>query len=137
MPIPDDQTSREPDRVRYFLDEHIDPGVVPYLRAHGIDVITAFEAGRANKRIGDSDQLTYATSQGRVLVSRDKHFLNPREIPQLATGHHAGIVSLRRTVGVGEQVRYLRFIAETETPASIAGQIRFYQPIPHGIFDDD
>src|SRR5579872_549594 len=103
MPIPDNQTSQESNRVRYFLDEHIDPGVIPYLRSHGIDVLTAVEAGRANQRISDADQLTYATAQGRVLVSRDKHFLNPREVPQLATGQHAGIVSLRRLAGIGEQ----------------------------------
>src|SRR5262249_46512196 len=84
--------------VRYFLDEHIDPGVAQYLRAHGIDVLTAPEAGRANQRISDTDQLAYATACGRALVSRDRHFLNPREVPQLGTGQHAGVVSLRRTV---------------------------------------
>jgi hypothetical protein len=123
--------------VRYFLGEHIDPGVAQYLRAHGIDVLTSPEAGQANQRISDTDQLACATACGRALVSRDRHFLNPREVPQLDTGQHAGIVSLRRTVGVGEQGRYLRFVAETETMDGMAGQIRFYEPIPRGMFDDD
>jgi hypothetical protein len=46
-------------------------------------------------------------------------------------------VSLRRAVGVGEQARFLRYLAEIETMESMAGQMRFYQPIPHGMFDDD
>jgi predicted nuclease of predicted toxin-antitoxin system len=125
------------DRIRYFFDEHIDPGVASYLRSHTIDVLTAFEAGRANQKISDKDQLHFATSQGRVLVSRDKHFLNPHEAPQLTTGQHAGIISLRRMVGIGDQARFLRFIAETETAQSMQGLIRYYEPIPRSMFPDD
>ena len=72
-----------------------------------------------------------------VLVSRDEHFLNPKEVPQLVSGQFAGIVSLRRTIGIGEQARYLRYIAETETMETLFGQIRFYEPIPRGLFPDD
>lgn len=35
------------------------------------------------------------------------------------------------------QARYLRYLAATETMATMAGQIRYYEPIPHGIFPDD
>lgn len=98
--------------VGYYFDEHIDPDVALYPRAHGIAVLTAEEAQRAQQRIPDADQLAFATAMGRVLVSRDKHFLNPQEVPQIATGQHAGIVSIRRTASIGDQARYLRYLAE-------------------------
>jgi predicted nuclease of predicted toxin-antitoxin system len=127
----------QPSAIKYFLDEHIDPAVAGYLRAHAIEVLTARDAGRANRNISDAEQLGFATAQGRVLVSRDADFLKPREVPQLLSGMFAGIVALRRTVSVGEQARYLRYIAETETMETIAGQIRYFQHIPRGLFDDD
>jgi hypothetical protein len=135
LDTPEDGTQSHP--IRYYLDEHIDPAVSHYLLAHHIDVLAAFQANRANLRISDADQLTYATLEHRVLVSRDKHFLNPGEVPQLITGQHAGIVAIRRTITIGAQARYLRYLAETETMETLAGQIRYYEPIPHGMFPDD
>ena len=126
-----------PAAVRYYRDEHIDPAVVPYLHAHGIDVLTANEAGRAGQQIADADQLSYATALGRVMVSRDQDFLNPKQVPQLVTYQHAGVVAIRRTVSVGDQARYLRYVAETETMDSMHGQIHYYQPILRGMFPDD
>ena len=123
--------------VCYYFDEHVLGAIVPYLRRYSIDVLTAYEAGRANQQIPDAEQLTYATEQGRVLVSRDKHFLNPHVVPQIATRQHAGIVCLRRDASIGDQARYLRYLAETATMESLAGQISYYQPIPRGLFDDD
>ena len=123
--------------VTIYLDEHINPAITTYLRTHGIDVLTALEAGRANQRIPDFEQLDFATSVGRVLVSRDADFLNPSTVPQLNTGQHAGIVTIRRTASIGEQARYLRYIAETETMETMAGQIRYYEQVPKGLFSDD
>jgi predicted nuclease of predicted toxin-antitoxin system len=122
--------------VRYFLDEHVSPEVASYLRRHGIDVLTALEAGRANRRVSDTEQLDYATTEGRVLVSRDADFLNPDKLPQLLTGNYAGIVALRRLVSIGQQSRYLRYIAVTETMESLAGRIRYFEPIPPDLFAD-
>ena len=134
MVTPDASQSRA---IKYFLDEHIDPDVAAYLHARAIEVLTARDARRANRGISDADQLDFATAQGRVLVSRDEDFLKPREVPQLLSGMFAGIVALRRTVTVGEQARYLRYIAETETMETMASQIRYFQHIPRGLFDDD
>ena len=128
-----------PAAVRYYFDEHVRSAVARYLREHGVDVLTAHEAGRANQQIPDSEQLAYSLSIHRVLVTSDADFLNPRVVPQLATGQHAGVVRLRSApyVSIGDQGRYLRYLAETETMASLAGQIRFYKPIPRGLFVDD
>lgn len=126
-----------PSVVMFYLDEHVSPAVAAYLRRYAIDVLTAQEAGRAGLAISDADQLTFATGTNRALVTRDRDFLNPRIVPQLATGQHAGIAHLLRSTSVGEQGRYLRFVAETETPANLIGRLLFLQPIPTGTFPDD
>ena len=99
-------------------------------------MLTALEAGRANRRVSDTEQPDYATTEGRVLVSRDADFLNPDKWPQLLTGNYAGIVALRRLVSIGQQSRYLRYIAVTETMESLAGRIRYFEPIPPDLFAD-
>jgi hypothetical protein len=40
-----------------FGDENVHRGLVDALRALGHDVLTAHEAGRANQKISDADQL--------------------------------------------------------------------------------
>ena len=71
-----------------------------------------------------------------MLVSRDADFLNPDKLPQLLTGNYAGILALRRLVGIGQQSRFLRYIAATETMESLAGRIRYFEPIPPELFVD-
>lgn len=100
-------------------------------------MLTAVDAGRANRRIPDAEQLDFATETGRVLVSRDTDFLNPREVSQLLTGAHGGIVALRRLASIGDHARYLRYLAETKTMETLAGQVRYYEPVPRGLFPDD
>lgn len=79
----------------------------------------------------------FATSVQRVFVSNDTDVLNPGVVPQTATGQHIGIVYIEQSVSIGEQGRFLRYLAGTETLESIAGQIRFYEPAPRGIFPED
>jgi hypothetical protein len=61
------------DALRYFLDQHIFGAVSTGLRQHGIDVLTAQEAGRCG--LPDTDQLAFATAGGRVMVTFDPDFL--------------------------------------------------------------
>jgi len=119
-------------RISYYFDEHIRTAITTALRARGIDVLTAQDANRANQRISDADQLEFATAGGRVFVSSDTDFLNPKVVPQLASSAHAGIVYIHQTVSIGEQVRFLLYLARTETKETIAGQIRYYSPAPDG-----
>jgi hypothetical protein len=59
--------------IRYFMDQHVPRPVSQGLRRHGIDVLTAQEAGRCG--LLDPDQLAFATAAGRVLVTFDADFL--------------------------------------------------------------
>ena len=59
--------------IRYHLDEHVDPAVAKGLRQRGVDVTTTVEAGLAGA--SDDGQLAFAAADGRVFVTRDRHFL--------------------------------------------------------------
>src|SRR5690349_11791078 len=59
--------------TRFHLDENCDPRIAAGLRLHGVDVTTTPEAGLLHKR--DGEQLAYAVSQARVLVTQDTDFL--------------------------------------------------------------
>ena len=61
------------ERVRFHLDENVDPRVASALRRHGADATTTVEAGlRAEPDIA---QLDFALAEGRVLVTHDADFL--------------------------------------------------------------
>ena len=75
--------------ARLYADENFDYPVVEQLRQLGHDVLTAHEAGRAGQKIADVDQLTFALSQGRaVLTFNRRHFV--RLHTQVLI--HAGII---------------------------------------------
>jgi len=82
--------------IRYHLDEHVDPAVAAGLRQRGVDVTTTLEAGLT--AASGEDQLDFATAEGRVLVTRDRHFL----VLDSQGVAHAGIAfwhSKRRNLG--------------------------------------
>jgi predicted nuclease of predicted toxin-antitoxin system len=61
------------DRIRFHLDEHVDPAIATALRRAGIDVTTTNEAGLRTK--DDEAHLRFASAGGRVIVTRDQDFL--------------------------------------------------------------
>jgi hypothetical protein len=76
-----------------FADENVGFSLVKALRGMGYDVITAHEAGRANKSIPDEEVLAHATTQGRaVLTNNRRHF---HRLHRTNPGH-AGIVTYTR-----------------------------------------
>ena len=61
------------DRIRFHLDEHVDPAIATALRRAGIDVTTTNEAGL--RTTDDEAHFNFARSEGRVIVTRDQDFL--------------------------------------------------------------
>jgi predicted nuclease of predicted toxin-antitoxin system len=105
--------------LRYYFDEHVSAAIATQLRTRGVDVENAYEAGRAGRKISDNEQLEYATSQGRVLVSIDRDFAR-LNASQMA---HAGIILLQRRLGIGQLVEYLELMANTTTPDQLQDQL--------------
>ena len=70
--------------IRFHLDENCHRAIAEGLRRRGVDVSTTPEAGL----LSDGDQLGFALSQGRIILTQDRDFL------RLHAGGapHAGIV---------------------------------------------
>jgi len=108
--------------IRYHLDEHVDRAVAEGLRHRGVDVTTTVGAGLEGA--ADEDQLTFAAAQGRVFVTRDRHFL-------VLHSHgvaHAGIAfwhSKRRNVG--QLVLDLVLLWRATTAEEMRGRVEYLQ----------
>ena len=61
------------ERLRFHLDENVDPDVALALRRQGIDVTVTREMGLLGQP--DEVQLAFACQQGRVIVTHDTDFL--------------------------------------------------------------
>jgi predicted nuclease of predicted toxin-antitoxin system len=109
-----------PDRVRFHLDEHVDPDVARALRRYGIDVTTTVEAGLRTH--SDLAQLEFAWHAQRVLVTHDADFLRlAGQVPQ-----HAGIAyGTRAARSLGEMIRSLILIYEVLTPEEMINRVEY------------
>lgn len=77
--------------ARLYADEDFPYPVVEWLRQSGHDVLTTLEAGRANQGFVDEDQLSFATTQNRAILTRNRrHF----ERLHRRSSQHGGIISI-------------------------------------------
>ncbi len=106
----------------YYFDEHMQPAIAKQLRQRGIDVLTTQEAGRANKKFDDPDQLAYATSLGRVLVTQERREFGPLAGKQL----HAGIIILQKPASIGKYVEFLEYAAKVLEPEYMQNRLEYY-----------
>ncbi len=77
-----------------YSNENVPRRVVEELRLLGHDVLTSFEAGRANQKIPDDQVLAFATEQRRAVLTLNRlDFIRLRRDTQ---GAHAGIIVCTR-----------------------------------------
>lgn len=77
--------------ARFYSNENIALTVVVELRRLGNDVLTSFEAGKANASVPDPDVLEFATRDDRILLTHNRrHFLR---LHLRRSGDHSGIVA--------------------------------------------
>jgi predicted nuclease of predicted toxin-antitoxin system len=108
------------ERIRFHLDEHIDPAIARGLRRHGVDVTTTVEARLLSRQ--DQDQWEYARESRRVLFTHDADFLRMAD----QDTDHAGIVYCHRTAhSLGETIRRLILIYEVLSANEIVGRVQF------------
>lgn len=86
------------------------------LRRLGLDVSTAYEAGRAGR--DDESQLELAAEQGRTLVTSNRADFARLHARWMRAGRsHAGIVHVpQQLFGVGETIRRLARLAQWMEP---------------------
>ncbi len=106
-------------RPRLYLDEDVQSGaLIQALRARGADVLTTTEARMSNRT--DADQLRFARSQQRILVTCNVGDFARLHKQWMAAGlEHAGILLIRQQKwGPGELARrIIRLLAATPGPA--------------------
>lgn len=110
------------DVLHYYFDENMDGGIAEQLRKRNIDVLRAEDVGRAGKGIPDPEQLAYATSLGRVIVTRDHHF----EVLAYTHRPHAGIIRLQKEDSIGNYIEYLEYAAHILEPEYMQNRLEYY-----------
>ena len=106
--------------IRYYMDQHYPAEVTAGLRRKGIKVLTAQEAGRCG--LSDADQLAYATSAGRVMVSFDPDFL---ALHQSGVAH-AGIAWCpQQKYGIGMLVQLLEILHGIADADQMHGRVEY------------
>ena len=108
------------EKIRFHLDEQVDPAIAAALRRNGIDVTTTVEAGLYGR--SDNNHLAYAVPERRVVVTHDADFLRFAE----RSKDHAGIVYCKiKARSIGEIIRGLILIYEILTPEEMAGRVEY------------
>lgn len=106
------------DRVRFHLDENVDPDIAIALRRQGIDVTTTDDVQLRTR--GDSAHWEYAQRESRVIVTHDADFLRRARRAEF----HPGVAycrSGRRTQG--EIIRRLTRLYNEQTPDRVMGRV--------------
>ncbi len=108
------------DKIRFHLDEQVDPEIALQLRRRGIDVTTTVEVGLRTS--SDKSQLDFIRQQKRVLFTHDRDFL----IIASLTSAHPGIVYCKqKTRSLGEMIEGLILIYEVYSPEDVVGRVEY------------
>lgn len=109
-----------PERIRFHLDEHINPVIATALSRYGIDVTTTVEA---NLRTRDDDsQLAFARRENRVIVTHDDDFLRMSS----QSVDHPGVAYCHKGArSIGEIIRALRLIYEVLSQEEMQGRVEY------------
>ncbi len=105
--------------IAIFTDEMVSSRLAMALRQRSYDIISCHEAGRANQRISDTEQLEYATEQGRAILTQNATHFYALDSAWKAAGHaHAGILVYSPNLRFADLLARLpRFLDSTEPEA--------------------
>lgn len=107
------------EQIRFYLDEHIPSAVAGGLRRRGVDVLTVQEAGRPG--LADPEQLRFALSEQRVLVTMDSDFL----ILASQGISHAGIAYASPRISIGEMIRAIVLLSDVLSCSDMTSHVEF------------
>ena len=108
------------DKIRFHLDEHVDPAIAVGLRRSGIDVTTTVEAALRTK--DDAVHLAFANAEGRVIVTHDNDYLRFH-----AQGiQHPGMAYCPpQSRSIGYLIETLALMWEIMTPEEMRNRVEF------------
>lgn len=108
------------ERIRYHLDENVDPDVALALRSQGIEVTTTFEMNMAGT--SDAVQLAFVKQEKRVIVSHDTDFL---KIASQDNTHYDIAFCKKGSGSIGEIIRNLILIYQVMSPEEMHGIVEY------------
>ena len=109
-----------PSRIRFYLDENMDPEIANQLVRREIDALAARDVGML--KISDPEQLRFAAEHGRVLRTEDSDFTELASIER----DHPGIAYFPKSnLGIGYAVRALQDLHRSETADSMNNSLRY------------
>ncbi|MCY4070362.1 MAG: DUF5615 family PIN-like protein [Chloroflexi bacterium] len=107
-------------KLRFYLDENMDPEIAEQLRRRGIDALAAREAGML--KASDVEQFQFAAANRRVLCTKDSDFTKP----PILNFDHAGIAFFPDSnVGIGYAVNAWQELYQNETAESMNNRFRY------------
>ena len=107
-----------------YMDHHVRGAITKGLRSRGLDVLTAFEDGRADAP--DEELLVRAMELERVVFTQDDDFLSIADAWQRAGRHFGGVVYAHQLQAtVGQIVSDLRLILEASTASELLDTVLF------------
>jgi predicted nuclease of predicted toxin-antitoxin system len=102
------------------MDQHIPSAASQGLRRHGIDVLTAQDAGRCG--LSDLEQLDFATAHERVMVTFDTDYLALHQ----AGAKHAGIAWCQEQKhSIGQLIQILQILHGVTDRAGMRNQVEY------------
>lgn len=79
--------------MKFYIDEDISYTIAEILRENSIDAVSAHEVGRGGIGLSDEDQLAYAATERRCLVTYNgRHYITLTNKFFEKEWHHAGII---------------------------------------------
>ena len=85
-----------PSATTFLLDEDLPPKVAVIARSLGLDVISVHEIGRTG--LSDQDQLDFAASSSRILVTRNRDdFIALTRLSFATNAPHHGVLLVPRS----------------------------------------
>jgi Domain of unknown function (DUF5615) len=107
--------------MKFYLDEQVPLVVASFLRSHGVDCLTARDAG--NLGLSDEEQLIVAMREGCVLVTFNcADFIQLAHDWQAAGRIHSGIL-LSKVLPLGELFRRFRYMIVHNQGRDMAGLV--------------
>ena len=109
--------------IELYLDEDVDVLVADLVRARGFGAVTTREAGQLGRN--DAEQLGYAVSQGRTLLTHNRVDFEGLAQTYASTGqsHHGIVIAVRRQPY--ELARRLLLILDRVTADEMQDQVRY------------
>ena len=107
-------------QIKFHLDENANNAIAEGLKRRGINVTISVQVNLISA--SDDEQLTSAHSQGRVIFTQDRDFL---ELHYSGIEHSGIVYCIKGSKTIGEILRQLILIWEILEPEDILGKLEY------------